>query len=88
MDNAYGSFLRKLEYKLSEQGKELIKIDRWYPSSQRCSNCGSIHPEVKDLKVRSWYCDKCHHFHDRDINAAKNICEEGRRLLKEKRESA
>jgi putative transposase len=88
MDNAYGSFLRKLEYKLEEQGKELIKIDRWYPSSQRCSNCGSIHPEVKDLKVRIWYCDECNQFHDRDINAAKNIREEGRRLLKEKRESA
>ncbi|MBQ1430392.1 MAG: transposase [Firmicutes bacterium] len=88
MDNAYGSFLRKLEYKLEEQGKELIKIDRWYPSSQICSNCGSIHPEVKDLKVRSWYCDECNQFHDRDINAAKNIREEGRRLLKEKRESA
>lgn len=88
MDNAYGSFLRKLEYKLEERGKELIKIDRWYPSSQRCSNCGSIHPEVKDLKVRRWYCDECNQFHDRDINAAKNIREEGRRLLKEKRESA
>ena len=90
MDNAYGAFLQKLSYKLEEEGKELIRIDRWYPSSQRCSSCGSIHPEVKDLDVRVWFCDHCLQFHDRDINAAKNIREEGRRLLKERtmRESA
>ena len=90
MDNAYGAFLQKLSYKLEGEGKELIRIDRWYPSSQRCSSCGSIHPEVKDLDVRVWFCDHCLQFHDRDINAAKNIREEGRRLLKERamRESA
>ena len=90
MDNAYGAFLQKLSYKLEEQGKELIRIDRWYPSSQICSGCGSIHPEVKDLSVREWFCDHCLQYHDRDINAARNIREEGRHLLKEKmmRESA
>ena len=85
MDNAYGAFLQKLSYKLEEEGKELIRIDRWYPSSQICSGCGSIHPEVKALKVRSWFCDHCLQYHDRDLNAARNIREEGRRLLKEKR---
>ncbi len=84
MDNAYGTFLQKLSYKLEEQGKELIRIDRWYPSSQICSVCGSIHPEVKDLSVREWFCDNCQQYHDRDINAAVNIREEGRRLLREK----
>ena len=90
MDNAYGAFLQKLTYKLEEDGKELIRIDRWYPSSQMCSGCGSLHPEVKDLSVREWFCDHCLQYHDRDINAAKNIREEGRHLLKEKmmRESA
>jgi len=90
MDNTYGAFLRKLSYKLEEEGKELIRIDRWYPSSQICSSCGTIHPEVKDLSVREWVCDNCLQYHDRDINAAMNIRKEGRRLLKEKvmRESA
>ena len=81
MDNAYGAFLQKLSYKLEEQGKELIRIDRWYPSSQICSGCGSIHPEVKDLSVREWFCDHCLQYHDRDINAARNIREEGRWIL-------
>lgn len=84
MDNAYGAFLQKLSYKLEEEGKELIRIDRWYPSSQICSSCGTIHPEVKNLNVREWFCDNCLQYHDRDINAAKNIREEGRRLIKEK----
>ena len=81
MDNAYGAFLQKLSYKLEEQGKELIRIDRWYPSSQICSGCGSMHPEVKDLSVREWFCDHCLQYHDRDINAARNIREEGRWIL-------
>ena len=90
MDNGYSAFLQKLAYKLEERGKELIRIDRWYPSSQMCSSCGSIHPEVKPLDVKSWFCDCCLEYHDRDVNAAINIREEGRRLLrtKEKRESA
>ena len=84
MDNSYGAFLQKLAYKLEEQGKELIRIDKWYPSSQICSNCGSIHPEVKDLNVREWFCDNCLQYHDRDINAAVNICEEGRWILRKR----
>ena len=84
MDNGYGSFLQKLVYKLEEQGKELVRIDKWYPSSQICSSCGSIHPEVKDLDVREWFCDHCLQYHDRDINAAVNIREEGRRILRKR----
>ena len=84
MDNAYGAFLQKLSYKLEEQGKELIRIDRWYPSSQICSGCGSMHPEVKDLSVREWFCDHCLQYHDRDINAARNILEEGRWILRKR----
>ena len=84
MDNGYGAFLQKLSYKLQEQGKELVKIDRWYPSSQICSSCGSIHPEVKDLDMREWFCDHCLQYHDRDINAARNIREEARMLLRER----
>ena len=84
MDNGYGAFLQKLAYKLEEQGKELIRIDKWYPSSQICSECGSIHPEVKNLSMREWFCDHCLQYHDRDINAAVNIREEGRRILRKR----
>ena len=82
MDNAYGAFLQKLAYKLEEHGGQLIRIDRWYPSSQICSGCGHIHPEVKDLNIREWFCDWCLEYHDRDENAAINIREEGRRILR------
>ena len=87
MDNAYGSFLQKLTYKLEERGGKLIRIDRWYPSSQICSGCGHIHPEVKPLSVRAWLCDWCLEIHDRDENAAVNIREEGRRMLKQQEEN-
>ena len=87
MDNAYGSFLQKLNYKLEERGGKLIRIDRWYPSSQICSGCGHIHPEVKPLSVRKWLCDWCLEIHDRDENAAVNIREEGRRMLKQQEEN-
>ena len=87
MDNAYGSFLQKLTYKLEERGGKLIRIDRWYPSSQICSGCGHIHPEVKPLSVREWLCDWCLEIHDRDENAAVNIREEGRRMLKQQEEN-
>ena len=81
MDNGYGMFLQFLEYKLADRGKILIKVDKWYPSSQICSTCHSQNHKVKDLKIRRWECPVCHTVHDRDINAAKNILYEGLRLL-------
>ena len=81
-DDGWGMFTRMLEYKLADRGGKLVKIDRWYPSSQMCSGCGHIVPEVKDLGVRIWFCDWCLEYHDRDENAAANIRDEGRRLLR------
>ncbi len=81
-DDGWGMFTRMLEYKLADRGGKLVKIDRWYPSSQMCSSCGHIVPEVKDLGVRIWFCDWCLEYHDRDENAAANILGEGRRLLR------
>lgn len=81
MDNAYGSFLQKLAYKLEDRGGRLLRIDKWYPSSQICSGCGHIHPEMKDLSIRILFCDWCLEYIDRDENAAINIREEGRRLM-------
>ena len=81
-DDGWGMFTRMLEYKLADRGGKLVKIDRWYPSSQMCSSCGHIVPEVKDLGVRVWFGDWCLEYHDRDENAAANIRDEGRRLLR------
>ena len=77
MDNGYGMFVDMLEYKLADRGKVLVRIDKWYPSSQLCSCCGTVHPEIKDLKIRKWTCPDCGAEHDRDHNAAINIRNEG-----------
>lgn len=82
LDNGYGMFLRMLEYKLAERGKYLIKVDKWFPSSQICHGCGCIHPEMKDLHIRTMDCD-CGYHMDRDQNAARNILAEGLRIRKQ-----
>lgn len=83
LDNGYGMFLAMLGYKLEDRGKKLLRVDRWYPSSQMCSCCGHKEAAVKDIRVRHWVCPACGAEHDRDINAAKNIRAEGMRLLNE-----
>lgn len=83
LDNGYGMFLNMLEYKLHDRGKQLVRIDKWFPSSQMCSCCGTIHPEVKDLKIRKWICPDCESEHERDVNAAINIRNEGIRQFLE-----
>lgn len=80
MDNGYGMFLDMLEYKLQEKGGRFIKVDKWFPSSQICNQCGKAHPEMKDLSIRVMVCD-CGYVLDRDHNAALNIKREGLRLL-------
>ena len=80
MDNGYGMFLSMLEYKLSDRNKYFVKIDKWFPSSQTCHCCGTLHPEMKDLSNRKIVCD-CGLTMSRDQNAAINILNEGLRLL-------
>ena len=82
LDNGYGLFLSMLEYKLPDRNKHLVKIDRWFPSSQVCHCCGTLHPEMKDLAIRKMICD-CGLSISRDQNAAINILNEGLRLLTE-----
>ena len=81
LDNGYGMFLNMLEYKLADRGKYFIKVDKWYPSSQICHCCGKRHPEMKDLRIRTFMCD-CGFIINRDQNAALNIKNEGLRILK------
>lgn len=81
LDNGYGLFLNILEYKLADRGKYFVKVDKWFPSSQICHCCGTIHPEMKDLSIRTMRCD-CGLTMSRDQNAAINIKNEGLRILK------
>ena len=78
-DVSWHSFINKLEYKARWYGKEIIKVDRLYPSSQICSVCG-YRGGKKTLDIREWTCPVCHTHHDRDINASKNILAEGLRI--------
>lgn len=81
-DTSYCRFVAMLQYKLEKQGKYLIKIDKWYPSSKKCSQCGSIDKKLK-LGDRIYFCQKCHMYLDRDLNAAINIEREAMRLFQE-----
>ena len=80
-DVSLSEFIRQLEYKTKWYGKTISKVDRFYSSSQICSNCGFKNSEVKNLSIRDWTCPECGTHHDRDINSAINILNEGIRLL-------
>ena len=75
-DASWGELVRQLEYKCDWYGRTLVKIDRWFPSSKRCGNCGYIVDKLP-LNIREWTCPKCGIVHDRDINAGKNILAAG-----------
>lgn len=79
-DAGWGTLTRFLEYKCEREGKAFIRTNRWFPSSKACSACGQV-CEKMGLEVRHWTCSHCGASHDRDVNAAKNIRDEGLRLL-------
>ena len=79
-DNGYGMLRNMLAYKLNEEGKVLVKVDKFFPSSKRCSVCHEINHGLK-LSDREWTCQSCGTHHDRDKNSCKNLLDEGKDIL-------
>ena len=80
-DASWSRFFSMLKYKSMEYGCDIIQVSTFFPSSQLCSCCGYKNPLVKDLSIREWVCPCCGAEHDRDMNAAINILNEGMKLL-------
>ena len=79
-DVGWSLFINMLEYKAERYGKQIIKIDQWFPSSQICSHC-QHNDGKKPLNIREWKCSNCHTKHDRDVNAAINIKNKGLEMI-------
>ena len=82
-DCGWYELTRQISYKAEWNNRQYIKIGRFTKSSQPCHVCGYINPDTKDLSVREWTCPQCRTVHDRDVNAAINILNEGLRILRE-----
>lgn len=80
-DLGFADFVNKLKYMAYRTGASVVEIDRFYPSSQLCSDCGYQNSETKNLKIREWTCPKCGSTHNRDRNASINIEREGTRIF-------
>jgi putative transposase len=82
LDAAFGELLRQVEYKARWNGKHFVRVDRFFPSTKLCSECGYKNDELS-LSDREWTCPRCRTHHLRDANAAKNVRVEGLKMVAE-----
>ena len=82
-ESSWNAIKTKLKYKGKWNGIKVVEINRFYPSSQTCSKCGYVNNIIKNFKIREWVCPKCGEIHNRDINAAINIKNEGYKIITE-----
>ena len=80
-NSSFYEIIKQLERKAYLYGKKVIKIDKFFPSSQLCSKCGYRNKELKNIDIRTWVCPKCNSHNDRDINASINIMKEGKKIM-------
>ena len=79
IERSWGTFVKFIQYKVDWNDKQIVKIDRFYPSSKTCCECGWINQSLT-LSIREWNCQNGHLL-DRDVNAAKNILKEGLKII-------
>lgn len=81
-DASWGNFVNLLQYKCDWYGRELVKVNRFFPSSKTCNECGWINQDL-NLSIREWTCSSCGVIHDRDLNASINILKEGLKIYRQ-----